>query len=110
MLKRPLAVQLDVQAVIDQFDSRKVQLVHTTGFPTDVDFNDPVAGVFQLGETPLFLLPIIDVVKQDEDLIRMIGHQVVDPGPLGFDSSLPGDGTGVFGGSFPASRGIDNQH
>jgi VCBS repeat-containing protein len=108
-----LAIQLDVNASIFSTDTRRVQLTHTTGFPTDVDFNSPIAGAFQLGGTPpVELFQVFDVVKQDDDLIRIIGHTVVDPGPLGYDAHLQGDDFGDFNNfrPVPSQRGIDNQH
>ncbi|HPM79830.1 MAG TPA: GEVED domain-containing protein, partial [Candidatus Anammoximicrobium sp.] len=94
-------------------DQRRVELGHTSGFPWEIQFQSNVGAALQL-ETPS------DIVKQDEDLIRIIGHEVVDAGPLGFEdvlpdaanapnptAYLPGD---AMGGFESATRGQRNQY
>jgi len=88
-------------------DQRRIELTHTTGFPTDITFTPDAGGILSL-EAPN------DVVKQDEDLVRIIGHNVVDPGPLGLDAALDADAYGVFdhprfGNSEAYRRGEQNQ-
>ncbi|MFV1964650.1 MAG: GEVED domain-containing protein, partial [Pirellulaceae bacterium] len=108
-----LSLPFDIQASVNQ--SRLVTLVQTAGLPSDITFT---ATQFQLGGQPLKMQASNDIVKQDEDLLRMIGHDVVDRGPLGLDERLPGDAFGVFNTriddpadpSYGAPRGIDNAH
>ncbi|MCH5376960.1 MAG: PPC domain-containing protein, partial [Planctomycetes bacterium] len=108
---------LNIQASvggISTADQRRVELVHTTGFPSDIEFTPDVDGDLKL-EVP------DDVVKQDQDLVRIIGHSVIDAGPLGYDAPLPydprfhlpGDEFGLFsnmGTNLPSYRGLDNQY
>ncbi len=48
----------------------------------------PLADVFAEGN--------IDVIKSYDYLVRIIGHEVTDPGPLGLANFLPGDALGNF--------------
>ena len=94
-------------------DQRRVELSHDIGFPTDITFTPDADGDLRL-ETPT------DVIKQEEDLVRIIGHSVVDPGPLGYDgvvlediftadnnTHLPGDSMGGF---HSEGRGQNNRY
>ena len=100
---------LNIQATVGgtaTADQRRVELRHTTGFPTDIAFVPDVDGDLTL-EAPQNLF------KQDQDLVRIIGHRVVDPGPLGYVAQLPGDQFGLFsniGTTLPSYRAMDNQH
>ena len=109
-----LALSLDILAIVSQFGGRSlserfVQLVHTSGFPSDITYT-PVDFALGTVPPPLSVQVTNDVVKQDEDLLRMIGHTVQDPGPVGLDRALPGDPFGVFHESDPAPRGQNNNH
>lgn len=78
---------LDVSANIGDAQ-RRVELTHLSLLPTAIDFTDGTGGLN-------LELPIGDVnndiVKQHNDLLRVIGHTVDDAGPLGLANSLPGD-------------------
>jgi len=107
-------LSLDVRATAgaaQTADQRRVSLVHTSAFPWDIQFTSNVGAALRL-ETP------VDIVKQDRDLLRIIGRTVVDPGPLGYDAihpddfftidpntHLPGD---AFSGFNSPARGQDN--
>ncbi|MCU0979611.1 MAG: PPC domain-containing protein [Pirellulaceae bacterium] len=80
-------LNLDVQASAGASrtaDQRRVELVHTSAFPWDIQFTSDDGAAFAL-EMPQ------EVIKQDKDLLRIIGVSVVDPGPLGYDSVHPDD-------------------
>ncbi|MEZ6113728.1 MAG: pre-peptidase C-terminal domain-containing protein [Pirellulaceae bacterium] len=97
-----LSVPLNVTASISQFDTARVELTHTSGVSSDLTL---LPGMFQLGTLPVslegdlngdFVLDVIDtngldIVKQDEDLLRIIGHRVFDGGPLGLEVRTAGD-------------------
>ena len=78
---------LDVSANIGDAQ-RRVELTHLSLLPTAIEFTDGTGGLN-------LELPIGDVnndiVKQHNDLLRVIGHTVDDAGPLGLANSLPGD-------------------
>ena len=47
-------------------------------------------------------------IKGSADLVRIIGHYVTNPGPMGHTTSLPGDGFGGYSASVPSLRGMNN--
>jgi len=47
-------------------------------------------------------------IKGSGDLVRIIGHYVTNPGPMGHTTGLPGDGFGGYFQSFPSLRGMNN--
>ncbi|MGE0758627.1 MAG: GEVED domain-containing protein [Pirellulaceae bacterium] len=59
-----------------------------------------------------------DSVKTYQNIVKVIGHTVSNPGPFGLESSLAGDSFGAFNTSGPpnatqypgALRGMDNAH
>ncbi|MBT4011407.1 MAG: hypothetical protein HOF15_03725, partial [Planctomycetaceae bacterium] len=80
-------VGLDITAAIGDAQ-RRINLTHTSLLPTAIVFVDNTGGL-------TLELPIADVanniVKQHEDLLRIVGHTVDDAGPLGLANTLQGD-------------------
>ena len=60
----------------------------------------PLADTFANGLT--------DVIKFTGNLVRVIGHRVGDPGPLGLTSTLPGDALGNFNTPLRAKNTPEN--
>jgi len=78
-------LNLDIHAsvgAVGTADQRRVELTHTSGFPWDIQFTTGLSSVLRL-EAPQ------NIVKQHEDLLRIVGHAVVDPGPLGYEALVP---------------------
>ncbi len=81
----------------------------------DMDAN-AVALVMRQAIADEFSAGDITNIKGSQELVWIIGHDVDNPGPLGFADSLPGDVFGAFNGSFqdgvanrPGSlRGMNN--
>ena len=93
---------LTIDATVDARATRRVHLNNTGGFNTDIVFSytaKPASpGTIELELDFGTDVVANDIVKQYEDLIRVIGHTVEDPGPLGFDDALPGDAAGRTSG------------
>ncbi|MBI2477868.1 MAG: PPC domain-containing protein, partial [Planctomycetia bacterium] len=82
------------------------------GLPSDATFID---GFSQFGLSALTRRVPGNVVKQEEDLVRIIGHTIGNAGPLGFDGALQGDQFGDVASRQPAlgtaaARGFSNVH
>ena len=78
---------LDITAAIGDAQ-RRIALTHTSLLPTAIVFVDNTGGL-------TLELPIGDfannIVKQHEDLLRIVGHTVNDAGPFGLADTLPLD-------------------
>ncbi|MCH2122782.1 MAG: tandem-95 repeat protein, partial [Pirellulaceae bacterium] len=98
---------LDIIATVQgNFQQRRVELTHTSAPNTDIQFDPGTSSLFlelPMGDTNN------DIVKQHQDLIRIIGHTVVDAGQLGFDANLPLDQLPPDGFNHPF-RGENNFH
>ena len=81
---------LDIGASRQPSTPRRIQLERMAGPNSSIIFTPDVQGDLSLERTVGNTLD--DVVKQHRDLIRIIGHTVVDTGPLGLADSLPADG------------------
>ncbi|MGV2334613.1 MAG UNVERIFIED_CONTAM: hypothetical protein LVR18_11030 [Planctomycetaceae bacterium] len=57
--------------------------------------------------TPPLVVPRFNI-KGSGDLVRIIGHYVTNPGPMGHTTGLPGDGFGGYFSSNPSLRGMNN--
>ncbi|MCA9144379.1 MAG: tandem-95 repeat protein [Planctomycetales bacterium] len=114
-----IAVDLLVNASVQTVAGRTenvVTLTHQTGLPSDVSFRTQST---LTGIPALVSRAVGNIIKQEKDLIRVIGHTVNDRGPLGFDNALQGDQFGSVADRLPlptindrttAARGFSNIH
>ncbi len=82
----------------------------TAGVPIVVDsgmVTTQVVAVVQQALADEFAGGVTEAVKTNENVVRVIGHTVVDRGPFGLSDSLPGDTSGNF---FSNLRGQDNAY
>ena len=93
----------DIQANIGDAQ-RRVELTHLSLLPTAIDFADATGGGVQL-ELPIGDVDN-DIVKQHNDMLRIINHTVSDRGPLGLATGLGGD----TGNASEPTRFQDNDH
>ncbi len=65
-------------------------VVHSEMSATEVaeSMRQPLADAFAGG--------VVEVIKGYENAVYVIGHDVADPGPLGYVANLPGDENGTF--------------
>ncbi|MEC9095643.1 MAG: hypothetical protein VX776_03360, partial [Planctomycetota bacterium] len=83
---------LDIQASdpsVTGAAQRRIALTHTSLRPIDIGFTDNTGGDIQL-EMPVGDFTN-DIVKQHNDMLRIVGHRVTDAGPIGLAVSLIGD-------------------
>ena len=58
---------------------------------------DEVAEAMRQPLADAFAGGVVDVIKAYRHIVHIIGHDVADPGPLGYAPDLPGDANGTFG-------------
>ncbi len=117
-----LSIDLDISAAVRTVAGRTENVVtftHQTGLPSDVGFAN---GFSLAGLEALTQRVVGNSFKQDKDLIRIIGHQIPNSGPLGIDRLLQGDEFADTADNRPlpyipnvgtpgtAARGFDNVH
>jgi hypothetical protein len=69
---------------------------------------DAVAGVVRDSLALAFAGGNSQVIKGTDNLVRVIGHSVGEPGPMGFTDHMPGDNFGHFDGLLGNRRGQNN--
>ncbi len=77
---------LNVVPTVNAASRRRITL---NGAPITLQLNGPA--VTSSTDPPLSFEQPVDIVKQYRDMVRVIGHTVVDPGPLGLTDGLPAD-------------------
>ncbi|MCO6455986.1 MAG: DVUA0089 family protein [Pirellulaceae bacterium] len=85
---------LDITASISPNAQRNVRLNRQApGIPSDITFTPDADGDLRLDAASAMLAGggDFDLIKQDGDLLRIIGHRVLLAGPLGADVSLQED-------------------
>ncbi|MEE2685273.1 MAG: Ig-like domain-containing protein [Planctomycetota bacterium] len=94
---------LEISAAVQTESQRRVNLTRVGGPNSQIEFTTTISPLtLELEQDDVIGN---DIIKQHNDLLRIIGHTVVDAGPLGFDEALAGD-SGAFNS---AARLQDNR-
>ncbi|MFP6752981.1 MAG: PPC domain-containing protein, partial [Pirellulaceae bacterium] len=84
---------LEISATVQTESQRRVNLTREDGPNSQIEFTTTISPLtLELEQDDVIGN---DIIKQHNDLLRIIGHTVIDAGPLGFDEALAGD-SGAF--------------
>ncbi len=82
----------------------------TVGVPMVIDagmLDTQITPIVQQALADVFAGGVTDTVKTYQDIVYVVGHTVVDAGPVGLSDALPGDEYGNFNSNL---RGQDNAY